>query len=162
VPPSSSAGGKRIVLDLLQELTDLLGRLAERDVEYALCGGLAMAVYGVPRATVDIDLLVPEESLAAASAVGASCGFDVPAQVMRLAGGAVEIHRLAKIDPDSGDTIPLDLVVVTPELEDVWQGRRELEWQAGKLWVVSRDGLAAMKRLRGSGQDHDDIARLTE
>jgi hypothetical protein len=42
------------VLDLYEELTRIIAALDERHVEYALCGGLAMAVWGYPRATVDI------------------------------------------------------------------------------------------------------------
>ena len=44
----------------------------------------------------------------------------------------------------------------------VWETRREVEWEAGKLWVVSREGLIALKSLRGSGQDKDDIRQLKE
>ena len=32
---------------------------------------------------------------------------------------------------------------------------------AAAIGTVSRAGLVALKRLRGSGQDHDDISRLT-
>jgi hypothetical protein len=32
----------------------------------------------------------------------------------------------------------------------------------GELWVVSRQGFVSLKRLRGSGQDQDDIKRLEE
>jgi hypothetical protein len=44
-------------------------------VEYALVGGLAVAVWGAPRATKDIDLLVQPERLDAAMNAVASCGF---------------------------------------------------------------------------------------
>ena len=44
------------MLDLLEELKNVLARLEQDGVPYALCGGLAMAVHGYPRATVDIDL----------------------------------------------------------------------------------------------------------
>jgi hypothetical protein len=40
--------------------------------------------------------------------------------------------------------------------------RREVEWEDGKLWLVSREGLITLKSLRGSGQDLDDIQRLKE
>ena len=46
------------MFDLYEEFRKLIGSLDERQVEYALCGGLAMAVYDRPRTTVDIDLLI--------------------------------------------------------------------------------------------------------
>ncbi|NOT58834.1 MAG: hypothetical protein HOP19_01280 [Acidobacteria bacterium] len=46
------------MLNLYEELKLLIARLNESGESYALCGGLAMAVHGVPRATVDIDLLI--------------------------------------------------------------------------------------------------------
>ncbi|RYE93550.1 MAG: hypothetical protein EOO75_04120 [Myxococcales bacterium] len=44
-------------LDLFAELTGLLQILEQRGLDYALCGGIALAIHGVPRATQDIDLM---------------------------------------------------------------------------------------------------------
>jgi hypothetical protein len=49
-------------LDLIAELEALVSALDAEKVEYALCGGLALAVHGYPRATKDIDLLVRADS----------------------------------------------------------------------------------------------------
>ena len=54
----------------------------------------------------------------------------------------------------------LDLLLVTPTILPVWKSRREVAWEHGTLWVVSCDGLIALKSLRGSGQDLEDISRL--
>jgi len=40
------------MLDLYEELKAIISALEENGIDYALCGGLAMAVYGAPRATV--------------------------------------------------------------------------------------------------------------
>ena len=80
---------------------------------------------------------------------------------MRLAGGAVAISRLVKPEPDSEDVLMVDLLHVTPALEGVWQSRRRVAWNHGAIATVSRSGLVTLKRLRGSGQDQDDIKRLT-
>ena len=50
-------------MDMLDELKNLITRLNEEKIEYALCGGLAMAIYALPRATFDIDLLIEASSL---------------------------------------------------------------------------------------------------
>lgn len=147
-------------MDLYDEFVALLGALEARQVDYAVCGGLAMAIHGLPRATVDVDLLVPQTALQTALACANSLGYTIPADPMSLAGGAVEIRRVTKIDASSHDLLSLDLLLVTPAVAQVWKDRIRVRWDLGELWVVSRQGLASLKRLRGSGQDLDDIKRL--
>jgi hypothetical protein len=60
------------------------------------------------------------------------------------------------------DFLTLDLLLVTPALREVWASRSTVSWEGGELPVVSREGLIAMKRLRNSGQDQDDIASLEQ
>jgi hypothetical protein len=48
--------------DLMQELRSITISLEENDIEYAVCGGLALTILGFPRATFDIDVLIREES----------------------------------------------------------------------------------------------------
>jgi hypothetical protein len=69
---------------------------------------------------------------------------------------------LSKPDPETGDLLSLHLLVVTPELEPVWETRERIDWEHESVPVVWRAGLVAMKRLRGSGQDLDDIRMLEE
>ena len=148
------------MLDLYEELKALVRGLVEHGIEYAVCGGLAMAVYQVPRATIDIDLLVPQDAVGPAEEFAASIGYTIDAKPLSLAGGRVEIRRVSKVDSDTHDLLSLDLVLVTPALESVWESRERIEWEEGPLSVVSRDGLIRMKRLRDSGQDRDDIRAL--
>jgi hypothetical protein len=148
--------------DLYDELKALIWSLNENRVAYALCGGLALAVHGLTRATVDIDLLMPRESLEAAKYVAHELGYTIDAAPVNFAGGAVEIRRVSKVDSDSGEILMLDFLLVTEALAKVWETREKVEWEQGSLWVVSRSGLVALKSLRRSGQDLDDIERLTE
>jgi hypothetical protein len=150
------------MVDLKGELRTLLTVLQEAGVDYALCGGLAMSVHGLPRSTVDIDLLIRSESLEEIKSLARSLGYTIEAQPMTFANGAVEIRRLSKIDKDSGFVLSLDLLLITPQTEKAWQSRVEYEWESRKVKVVSREGLIAMKLLRNSGQDQDDIKRLQE
>ena len=62
-------------MDLLEELTHLLRRLEDERVKYALCGGLAMAVYAFPRATLDIDIMIEPESLGQSQGVSEGLGL---------------------------------------------------------------------------------------
>ena len=49
------------MIDLYAELKAVLHALEARALPYALCGRLALMVYQRPRATVDIDLILPAE-----------------------------------------------------------------------------------------------------
>ena len=150
------------MLDLFDEFKKLTARFAERKIDYALCGGLALAVYGIPRATIDIGLMILPESLEKVQKLVRKLGYIKEAMPMRFAEREIEIRRISKFDRESGDMLSLDLLKVTPALLTVWKTRKEVAWENGTLWVVSRDGLITLKSMRGSGQDLDDIRRLKE
>ena len=148
------------MLDLFDEFKLVVATLEAHAVDYALCGGLAMAVYGVPRATIDIDLLVPPATLDAVIALAEALGYTFAAKPMTFANGAIQIRRISKIA--AGDVLMLDLLLVTPEIRSVWDARITVHWEYQTLKVVSRNGLIMLKSLRRSGQDLDDIQRLQE
>jgi hypothetical protein len=147
------------VYDLEQELDRLRRELSAASIEYALCGGLAVGVYGLARATVDIDLLIRPEDEEAVYDVVAPLGFTLKARPMNFGGGA-RIRRISKIDPADGEVLILDLLLVTPEFQDVWDTRKRLLWHGQDLWVVTPRGLIEMKRARSSPIDLADIAWL--
>lgn len=60
-------------------------------------------------------------------------------------------------------TLRLDIVEelgLALDFTDVWRSRLEVAWEGRVLFVVSREGLIAMKRLAGRPQDLADIAAL--
>jgi len=150
------------MIDLYEELKALVGKLDEAKIDYALCGGMALAIYGIPRATVDLDLLISSEALEKASRIAQERGYAFIAQPMVLASGAISIRRFSKKDEETGFWVSLDFLLVTPSLEDVWEERQTLEWEGGRIQVVSRAGLIRLKSFRKSGQDLEDIGRLKE
>lgn len=149
-----------MMLSLYDELKGLTLALTASGIEYAVCGGLAMAIHTLPRATVDMDLLVLTDDLDQVLQIARARGYTLSAKPMTFAQGQVEMHRVSKLDPDIGDVLILDLLMVTPELRPVWEDRQEILWEGETLQVVSREGLIALKTLRLSGQDIDDIKRL--
>jgi hypothetical protein len=147
-------------MDILDELKTLISKLNGAGIEYALCGGLAMAIYALPRATLDIDLLIEASSLDATKRAVHDLGFMVKAAPMEFHGGRMHIHRISKIEPGTGETLILDLLIVTPTIKNAWDSRKEVEWEHGKISVVSPEGLILLKSFRKSGQDQDDIRFL--
>lgn len=73
------------MLDLYSEFERLIAAMAERQIEYALCGGLAMAVYAQPRATVDIDLLVNDAMPPAMRLLLSGLGYEIDRRLRRSA-----------------------------------------------------------------------------
>ena len=62
---------------LLEEFTNIINALNERKIDYAVCGGWAMAILGYPRATIDIDLLILSDDLEKTWKIAESFGYDV-------------------------------------------------------------------------------------
>lgn len=60
---------------LESELRELVRLFNQEKIDYALCGGMAVAIHGYPRFTKDIDFLIPAESLEHARAVATRAGF---------------------------------------------------------------------------------------
>jgi hypothetical protein len=148
------------VFDLEQELDRLRDALDAKKIEYALCGGLAMAVHGAPRATIDIDVLIKPDDELNVERAAVGLGYKIKAKPMSFSGGAVEIRRISKIDPTDGEVLMLDMLLVTPAVATSWEGRQTVPWRGGQLSVVSKEGLIALKVFRSSDQDLADIARL--
>jgi hypothetical protein len=148
------------VLDLPRELDAIRSALTAVRIEYAVCGGIALAIHGFTRATEDLDLFIRPEDAERVEEVVAPLGFTFKAKPMTFSGGAMHIRRVTKIDASDGDVLTLDLLLVTHASEDVWQTRETVEWRGHPFSVVSREGLIKLKRYRSSEQDLIDIQRL--
>jgi len=149
------------MIDLVDELRALVGKLDEQNIEYALCGGMAMGVHGFARTTIDIDMLIPAESLDIVMTIAENLGYKIRGKNLSFKDGTIEIRRVSKIDSETGDLLPLDFLLVTPQLRAIWNSRIKAEWEGGRLSVVTRDGLVELKQLRNSSQDIADIQALT-
>lgn len=145
--------------DLLTELAQITEALELGDVQYAVCGGLALTIHGFPRATFDIDILIREESLEQSFEIVKEFGYDIHGLDMSFKERAVEIRRVSKID-DDGEVLSLDYLLVTPHVEDVWDDRITVEWQGNPMSIVSRAGLIRMKELASRPKDLIDIERM--
>lgn len=147
-------------MTLVGEYIDLVKSLETRGIEYATCGGMAMAVHGFVRATKDIDILVQEKDLDAAFDVARSLGYDVEGLPLNFDRGTRKIRRISKIDRESKLLITIDFILVTPVMQEVWRDRERADWGSEQAWVVSRSGLIKMKTLAGRPIDLVDIERL--
>ncbi len=148
--------------NLIDEFIGLTETLNRKGIDYAVCGGWAMAIHGLPRATLDIDVLVLSEDLSEVWAVAQTMGYDVEGLPLHFANGAVEIRRISKVDKESKRLFILDFLLVTEPLRSVWKDREFVDWEEGRAWVVSKDGLIKMKTISRREQDLLDIKNLQE
>jgi hypothetical protein len=150
--------------DLFEEFRAVVSDLTTAGVPFAVCGGIAMSIHAHPRATVDIDLLVPSVEIPRLVEALAPLGFERRERSpSRLAGGAVVLHGLTKVVSRDPDVLVLDAIEVRAgATAQAWETRVGLSWEGTSLSVVSRTGLVALKRLRGSLQDLADIATLEQ
>lgn len=150
------------MIDVYAELKRIINALTENKIEYAVCGGWAMAIHGVPRATVDIDLLISADSLEKVFDIARLNDYWLEGLPMTSNNGQTEIRRISKIDDETGFVLMLDLLLVTPEIQDVWQNKLLKPLENGSVSVVSREGLIKMKTMSGRTQDKADIEKLAE
>ena len=147
-------------MDLYQELGALVTTLEARHIEYALCGGIALAIHGAPRATQDIDLLARQEDLDKIREASRDCGFIFESLPMDFSASGITIYRFTKLI----DSVPLllDVLIADGPLAAVWQSRLAVPFETGTIHVVSKTGLVTMKLAAGRPQDIADVKRLAE
>jgi hypothetical protein len=153
-------------VDLFAELLRLTAAFDAEHVDYAICGAIALAVHGAPRATKDIDIMAREEDLDRLRKAATTCGFTIEALPMTFESSGISIRRFTKIEP-AGRTLMLDVLIADSSLAAVWSSRMRLDvalsdGETRALSVVSRQGLVTLKLAAGRPQDLVDVRRLQE
>ena len=148
-------------MDLFEEFIGVVTALKAANIEFAVCGGFAMALHGLPRFTKDIDLLVRPEDLELIVATVKPHGFDFDAGFMTFGIGTNRETRIRRINKLIGsEYLTLDLLIVGSELADVWALKTDFVLRNFTVPAVSATGLIKMKRIAGRPQDLVDIDRL--
>jgi hypothetical protein len=147
-------------VDLYAELTALVRGFDAQGIDYALCGGLALAVHGLPRATRDIDILALRTDVDRIREVVKACGFLVEALPMTFSSSGRTVVRFTKFE--AGEALMVDILLVEDPPDPAWETRARLPYEHSTISVVSRQGLISLKLLAGRPQDLVDVQRLTE
>ena len=148
--------------DIFDEFQNLITKFNQANLDYAVCGGWAMAIHGSPRATVDIDFLVLSENLSEMWTIAEDLGYWVEGLPLSFDKALIEIRRISKIDKESKVLFTIDFLLVTDGLKQVWETRENIDWEDDKVWTVSREGLIFMKTISGRHKDLGDIEALKE
>ena len=107
--------------DEFKALIDVLNR---EGIDYAVCGGVAVAFHGYPRLTDDIDILVREKDLPRITEIVKEVDFILDAGRIPFDVGKPnqrEIQRISKVVGE--DLLTLDLLIVESVYQPVWDDR---------------------------------------
>ena len=143
---------------MLDQLQSVFASFQKNDVRYLVIGGIAAVLYGVPRATFDLDVLIEptlenaRRLLQAMSEAGLGTASLASAEEVL----ATEITIFT-------DRIRLDVQTSTPGIifEEAWQRRVTMNYKGQALEVVSLADLIATKRASGRDVDLEDVRILT-
>lgn len=148
------------MLKLNREFQRVIQSLEQHEIEYAVCGGLALAILKRPRFTRDIDILIRPKTYPDCRKALAQVGFRFASSPQRF-GESVEIHKIKKIDSETNDFLYVDLVVaLSASVQNVLDQRVRGAWQDQLVWVVSAGGLLQLKRLSARRRDRRDVEVL--
>lgn len=147
--------------DIVEKLTDLLER---NGLVYALMGGIAVRVYGIPRPTYDVDLTVavPREALPDLYDAMEQAGYTVPETYRtgwldQVAGMPLVKFRLYL--QDHGVDIDLFLAETTYQ-QELLQRRRLEEINGTSAWLASPEDLILLKLIANRPRDLADVADI--
>jgi hypothetical protein len=143
---------------MLDKLQTVFASFQRNDVKYLVIGGIAAVLYGVPRATFDLDILIEPTKENAQKLLDA------------LSEAGIGTAQLTSADEIIGteitiftDRIRLDVQTATPGIffEDAWPRRTTLTYEGQEFEVVSLDDLIQSKIAAGREVDLEDVRILT-
>jgi predicted nucleotidyltransferase len=145
-------------IEFPQDFSEFLKLLNDHHVEYLLIGGFAVALYGYPRATADMDIWVArnrensERLLECLRAFGFDTPnltaelFEDPERIVRMGVAPFRIEILTQIDG-----VVFDDCITRAENRNV---------DGAAIPVISLNDLKINKRASGRPKDLDDLENL--
>jgi hypothetical protein len=150
---------------------DLFRCLHTYNVRYLLAGGLAMNLHGVPRMTMDVDLVLALDDanvdafIQCARELGLKPQAPVPLESFRDAeqrrSWIEEKHLIAFALAGTPGTPTVDVLLKHPlDLEQAIERSLVQSVEDVPIRIASMDDMIALKQSTGRRQDHDDLEHL--
>lgn len=150
----------------------LFTRLYQQKVSYLICGGLAVNIYGIPRMTADIDLLVDltAENIEKFDTVMKSLNYQ-PVLPIKIQSVVDENDRKEMIKSKNliafsffnpaNNIMNVDVLIDTPfQFNELWKNKVTRKAGETELYLVSVNDLIKMKEYANRVQDKQDIIFL--
>ncbi len=146
-------------MDMLPQLKRIFAALNRYEVQYLVVDGVAAIVYGLPRATFDLDFWIAahEENARRLLQALEEVGFGTATLTTPQ---AVVAHEITVFQ----DWIRIDVFTRIPGLTfaTAWARRRQVRVDDTAFWVLDLDDLIASKKASGRPQDLEDARFLEE
>lgn len=155
-------------------LKDIFASLNNHQVKYLLCGGLAVNLYGIPRMTADIDLLIEweEKNIERFEAALGEHSYKknlffqlktlIPAEI-RLKYYQEKNLVAYSFSSDSLRAMTLDVLTHSNiEFTECWDRKEVRKIQDVSVYVLSVEDLIALKSFADREQDRSDIINLKQ
>jgi tRNA nucleotidyltransferase/poly(A) polymerase len=142
---------------MLNRLKDVFESFQKHEVRYLVIGGIAAVLYGVPRATFDLDILIEATPENARNLLDAllDAGMNTASltNVNEVLSNEITIFK---------DRVRIDVQTSTPGLrfQDAWSRRNTLEYQGQSFYLASREDLISSEEAAGRDVDLDDVRLL--
>ncbi len=153
---------------------DLIKLLAESDTDYVLVGGLAVALHGYQRVTMDVDVVLAmtpenlERFIAHAKTAGLRPSMPVPLEALANPALLGQWRREKGMlafglhGPEAQATVLDVLIAPVVPFADLRRDAVMIDAGACRIPVASIDHLIAMKTASGRGKDMIDIEELNK
>ena len=142
---------------MLNLLQGVYSSLRKHEVKYLTIGGIAAILYGVPRATFDLDILIeatPDNAQRLLDALlDAGFGTAPMTSAEQVLAHEITIFR---------DRVRVDVQTRTPGIlfADAWQRREVMQYGDQQFYVASKQDIIASKKAAGRKQDLEDVGML--
>jgi hypothetical protein len=142
---------------MLNLLKDVFASFQRFNTKYLVIGGIAAVLYGVPRATFDLDILIEATPDNAKNLLAALFEAGLATAEMTTVN-----DLLAQEITIFKDRVRIDVQTRTPgiEFEDAWNRRETMEYQGQAFYVIKREDLIATKLASGCEIDLEDVRLL--
>ncbi len=142
---------------MLNRLKDVFKSFQKHEVKYLVIGGIAATLYGVPRATFDMDILIEASQKNVTLLLSAllDAGFGTA--------GIVSVDSILENEITIfDDRIRIDVQTRTPGLDfaKAWERRETMTYRGQEFQIVSKEDLIASKKAAGRDIDIEDVKQL--
>lgn len=155
------------------EYLQLFTTLNRYNVKYLICGGLAVNIYGIPRMTADIDILLDFEEINLSgfenavktlfyqSSIPISLQTFVSKKERDKASKEKNLIAYSFFNSQAG-FVNLDVLIDVPvEFQNLWKNKTEKKTNDVVLNLVSIEDLILLKKYANRIQDQNDVLLLS-